>query len=105
MRNYGAQLATFNGTREDLPADIQIGVSKRLKYLPFRLSIIARGLNQWDIRYNDPSLDDDEVLLFGGEEQTSKGNPKLDNFFRHMVFNGEFLLGRNESFRISGENA
>ena len=101
LRNVGAELGSYNGTREDLPYDLQVGFSKQLRYLPFRISVIAHHLQQWDIRYNDPNAKQDDVLLFGDEQQSSsKGNGGVDNFFRHFIFNGEFLLGRNESFRI-----
>ncbi|MDX2278315.1 MAG: type IX secretion system protein PorQ [Saprospiraceae bacterium] len=101
VRNAGTQLSTYNGIREDLPFDIQVGVSKRLRYLPFRLSIIAHHLQSWNIRYNDPNAQTDDVLLFGGDEtDAGNGNNAVDNFFRHLIFNGEFLLGRNEGFRI-----
>lgn len=99
MRNAGVQLVTYNELREDLPFDIQIGVSKRLRYLPFRMTIIAHHLHDWDIRYDDPNLTTGDVSLFG-EESSKKGNASVDNFFRHFIFNGEFLLGRNEGFRI-----
>ncbi|MBL7781500.1 MAG: type IX secretion system protein PorQ [Saprospiraceae bacterium] len=99
LRNAGVQLATYNGLREDLPLDLQLGFSKRLRYLPFRLTVIAHHLHEWDIRYDDPNAESDDVSLFG-EETTKKGTPGLDNFFRHLIFNGEFLLGRNEGFRI-----
>ncbi|MBK8557102.1 MAG: hypothetical protein IPL65_15615 [Lewinellaceae bacterium] len=68
--------------------------------MPFRFSVIAHHLTQWQIRYDDPNAQDNSVLLFGGDTQQSKGNPGIDNFFRHFIFNGEFLLGANESFRI-----
>ncbi|MCC7506766.1 MAG: type IX secretion system protein PorQ [Saprospiraceae bacterium] len=100
LRNVGAQLATYNGVKEDLPYDLQVGFSKRLKHLPFRFTVIAHSLNQWDLRYDDPNNQDEDVLLFGGEQSQTQGNPGIDNFFRHFIFSGEFLLGRNESFRI-----
>lgn len=101
LRNAGTQLATYNGIREDIPFDIQLGVSKRLRYLPFRFGVIAHHLQSWDIRYNDPNAQTDNVLLFGGDQKsTGNGNGNIDNFFRHLVFNGEFLLGRNEGFRL-----
>ena len=99
VRNAGVQLATYNELREDLPFDIQMGISKRLRYLPFRMTIIAHHLHDWDIRYDDPNAATEDVSLFG-EETTKKGNAGVDNFFRHFIFNGEFLLGRNEGFRI-----
>ena len=101
LRNAGTQLSTYADQKESLPFDIQLGVSKRLKHLPFRFSVLAHHLHQWDIRYNDPNLQGDEVLLLGGEQpQESKANAAIDNFFRHLIFNGEFLLGKNEGFRL-----
>ncbi|MBK8192300.1 MAG: type IX secretion system protein PorQ [Lewinellaceae bacterium] len=100
LRNIGTQISTFSNQRENLPYDIQVGFSKRLRYLPFRISVIAHHLHQWEIRHDDPRLQDSQTLLFGGDQSTSDGNPGLDNFFRHFTFSGEFLLGRNESFRI-----
>lgn len=99
MRNMGAQLAKYNDQREDLPFDLQIGFSKRLRYLPFRMTVIAHHLHEWDIRYNDPNAESDDISLFG-EEPAKQKNGTVDNLFRHLIFNGEFLLGRNEGFRI-----
>ncbi|MEO6758820.1 MAG: type IX secretion system protein PorQ, partial [Saprospiraceae bacterium] len=101
LRNVGAELSSYTGTREDLPYDLQAGFSKQLRYLPFRLSVIAHHLQQWDIRYDDPNAQQTDVLLFGDQTaKTNKGNGQVDNFFRHFIFNGEFLLGRNEAFRL-----
>jgi hypothetical protein len=101
IRNAGTQLSTYAGLKETLPFDIQLGISKRLEHLPFRFSIIAHHLHQWDIRYNDPNLQDDDVLLFGEEQTTeNKTTAAIDNFFRHLIFSGEFLLGKNEGLRI-----
>jgi len=101
VRNAGTQISTYADNREDLPFDIQLGISKRLEHLPFRFGILAHHLHQWNIRYRDPSLNQDEVLLFGGEQPPeSKATAAIDNFFRHLIFNGEFLLGKNEGFRV-----
>jgi hypothetical protein len=101
LRNAGAQMTTYAGKKESLPFDFQIGLSKRLEHLPFRFSVIAHHLHQWDIRYNDPKLERDDVLLFGGEQpKENKASAAIDNFFRHLIFNGEFLMGKNEGFRL-----
>jgi hypothetical protein len=101
LRNVGAELSTYAGIRENLPYDLQFGITKRLRYLPFRLGLVMHHLQQWNIRYDDPNNAQTDVLLFGSDQsQSTKGNPALDNFFRHFVFNGEFLLGRNDVFRI-----
>lgn len=101
LRNAGTQISTYSDIKETLPFDIQLGVSKRLKHLPFRISVIAHHLQQWDIRYDDPNVQGEEVLLFGDQQQEeSKATAVIDNFFRHLIFNGEFLLGKNEGFRL-----
>lgn len=101
VRNAGTQLSTYSDIKETLPFDIQFGISKRLRHLPFRFSVIAHHLHEWDIRYNDPNLENDEVLLLGDEQpKESKATAAIDNFFRHLIFNGEFLLGKNEGFRL-----
>lgn len=100
LRNAGAQLSTYNDRREDLPFDLQFGISKRFRHLPFRISVLAHHLHEWEITYDDPDFQDDEVLVFGGEDTPDEGPSTVDNIFRHLVFNGEFLFGRNESFQL-----
>ena len=100
FKNIGGQLSTYRpDNREAMPFEAQIGFSQKLRYLPFRFSVIYQHLNRWNILYDDPNQE--ETVLFIGEgEQPDSGNPFLDNLFRHFVFNGEFLFGRRENFRI-----
>ncbi|HMN17752.1 MAG TPA: type IX secretion system protein PorQ [Ignavibacteriaceae bacterium] len=44
--NLGSQLSSYYSTKEDLPLDIVIGVSKSLENLPVRLSVDFHKLNQ-----------------------------------------------------------
>jgi hypothetical protein len=101
FRNMGRQVTYYTEDNlEPLPFEMQFGISKRLKYLPFRFSVIYRFLDRWNIRYDDPNAE--PSLLFFGEEQTEESPSSIwfDNFFRHLVFNGEFLLGARENFRL-----
>lgn len=101
LRNAGTQMSSYAGNRETLPFDFSLGISKRLEHLPFRFGIIAHHLHRWEIRYNDPGLQGNDVLLFGGDQPTeNKASAAIDNFFRHLIFNGEFLLGKKEGFRL-----
>ena len=84
LRNAGTQLSTYNGTREDMPFDLQIGISKRFRHLPFRFGIIAHHLHQWEITYDDPNFQDDDVLVFGGDEPAESNTSGVDNLFRHV---------------------
>ncbi len=44
--NMGSQLTTYYDTRESLPLDIVIGISKRLENLPVRISLDFHKLNE-----------------------------------------------------------
>lgn len=100
MRNIGGQLSTYReGNREKIPFDLQVGLSQRLRYLPFRFSIIYHHLHRWNITYDDPNAV--EPTPFLGEAPTeSRFNVFVDNLFRHFIFSGEFLFGRNEPLRL-----
>ncbi|HHM20608.1 MAG TPA: type IX secretion system protein PorQ, partial [Bacteroidetes bacterium] len=99
LKNIGTQFSTYTGNnREPLPFEIQAGLSKRLRHLPFRFSLIYRYLNKWNITYDDPNTEED--VFFFGDVQPGPKNGAIDNFARHFSINGEFLLGKKENFRL-----
>jgi hypothetical protein len=99
LRNIGRELTAVVDETRALPFDLQLGYSKKLKHLPFRISIIGHNLQKWYIRYDDPDFDNESTLT---GEITSVGSfsRNLDNLFRHVIINGEFLLGKNEQMRL-----
>jgi len=101
VKNIGTQLTTYSDDeRERLPFEIQVGISKRLRYLPFRFSIIYEHLQSWNILYDDPNLEQG-ILFIGQEDSGNSGTSDFfDNLFRHFVFNGELLMGAKENFRL-----
>ena len=100
FKNIGTQFTTYQeDNREDIGFDIQFGVSKKLKYLPFRFSVIAHNLQRWNILYDDPNQE--EATFFGDQAPSeNRGKDIVDNLFRHIIFNGEFILGKKDNFRI-----
>lgn len=99
IKNIGYELTTYTGTRFGMPLDIQIGISKKLRYLPFRFSVIAHQLHRANARYDDPSKES-ETDIFGEPIKKSAFSTSVDNLFRHLIFNGEFLLGKNQNLRL-----
>lgn len=99
FKNFGSELTTLNGQRFGTPFDIQLGLSQRLKYLPLRIGFILHNLQQWSIRYDDPNRAS-EIDLLGGANEPSALNQTIDNFFRHVIINGEFLLGKLENLKL-----
>lgn len=101
FKNVGLQLSTYDeNNRESIPFDIQLGISKRLRHLPFRFSIIAHNLQRWNITYDDPNSNETTFLFGDGENTENKFGEWVDNFFRHFIFSGEFLFGKKDNFRV-----
>ena len=99
MKNMGTQFSTYtDSNREPIPFEMQVGISKRLRHLPFRLSVIYRYLDKWNITYDDPNSQED--IFFFNDGSTTTNNNFVDNLARHFVFNGEFLFGKKENFKI-----
>jgi hypothetical protein len=85
-KNMGLQLKTYSGTGEDLPFDLQIGITKRLLKAPLQFSFTAQRLHQFDILYRDTAFNIDNY-----------GDPGKDGFitnlFRHFVFAVQGYVG------------
>lgn len=76
--NLGTQISSFIDTKEDLPIDIVIGISKRLENLPLRLSLDFHRLNK-----------------------------KRDDFFQHFkgfTIGAEFYLSKVFSLQLGYDN-
>ena len=67
VKNLGAQITAFEDKTENMPFDIQLGVSKRLSHAPLRLSATLNNLHKWsaDDFYNaDGKKEDFGEMLF-----------------------------------------
>lgn len=100
-RNAGVQLSQYReDNKEPLPFEMQVGVSKRLKHLPLRFSVVYRYFDRWNILYNDPNSKEQTLFLDNTPTVKSNASIWLDNFARHFVFNGELLIGKKGNFRL-----
>lgn len=100
VRNLGTQFIAYTPANyEELPFRIDLGISKRLKYLPLRLSLTLHDLQQWDIRYDDPNAVQQTDNIFGVDDE-DQGEQKFiaDKIFSHVAIGTEFYFG--SSFRV-----
>ena len=89
-KNMGMQLKKYIGSApEDLPFDLQVGISKKLEKAPFGFSITAHHLHRLDIRYNDTTFNNEND--FGGDNNKKFS---LDKIFRHFVFATQVYAGK-----------
>lgn len=88
LKNMGTQIKKYNGsTADDLPFDIQLGVTKRLANAPVQFSVTAHHLHRFDILYND--------TVFNTQNGLSQNNSKkftVDKLFRHFVFSTQVFI-------------
>ena len=102
VKNVGFPLKNYTKEKDiTMPFDIQLGTTIKPEHLPVRLSLTAQKLYQYDISYNDPSLNIQKN--FDGTETKKEDNFLLKGF-RHMVIGTEILLGKNFNVRL-GYNA
>ena len=96
FKNIGYQLTSYydGGDKEPLPFEIQIGVSKKMKHAPFRLSLVLENLQQWDLSYIDPNLIGKTDPLTGQPIEINEASfgKKL---MLHTVFGLELVFSKN----------
>ncbi|RYG03261.1 MAG: type IX secretion system protein PorQ, partial [Chitinophagaceae bacterium] len=81
IKNMGAQVQRYAGTEnEELPFDIQLGISKRLKNAPLQFSLTANRLHRFDVTYDDTAFNSEN-----GYNSTSGKAFSFDNIFRHFA--------------------
>lgn len=99
FRNIGRQINTYYpGSRESLPFDIVLGVSKKLINAPLRFTFVAHNLHVYDLTY-------DEVSTWGHTfvqpevNQRSTAQERFEDvtgkLLRHAVFGAEFMPTNN----------
>jgi hypothetical protein len=92
IRNAGYQITTYAGeSHQKLPFEIQAGISQRLAYAPFRLSLTVRHLEKYDLTYeyqtsNTPAAGESEKSEF------------FENIMRHVIVGAELIPHKNFYF-------
>ncbi len=101
VKNAGYQFKSYTkNNRSNLPTEFQLGISHKLKHAPFRFSILAHHLNNWDLTYNDPNAKPTVDPLTGDTVQVKVAGfgKKLANHFTYQV---EILISKNIHFRTA----
>lgn len=90
VKNAGRSLEYFVAEREALPLDVQLTISQKLKYAPFRWNLTYTHLQRWDMRYVDPQLVSKDPLT---GEVTVQDISFWNNALRHVHPSVEAQLG------------
>lgn len=99
--NLGAMLEPYVANQpEPLPLNVQLGVSKRFKHAPFRVTVLAHHLNIPDL--TERQTDQQPSLGGLGIENNQESEPSLgDKIFRHMILGGELIFSENFQLRFA----
>jgi len=85
FKNLGAQLTTYydGGTREKLVGSLQLGFTHQLQHAPFRWSVTAYDLTQWDtaVTETDPN----------GITTHNEDNAPFPSLMRHLALGAEIF--------------
>jgi hypothetical protein len=99
-RNIGSQLDPYvAGNYEALPIGLDIGISKKLKYVPLRMTMIIRDLQQPDLTYRDPTNSPPAVDPLTGETNEYKTDIG-DAIMRHLIFSAELTIAKRIMVRM-----
>jgi hypothetical protein len=100
IRNAGFQLGSYTETStESLPFGIDLGMSKRLRNSPLRLTLTLEDLQTWDLTYVDPA-DVGQVDPLTGEVIEIQDPTVADKILLHTNAGMEFMLGENFHIRL-----
>jgi hypothetical protein len=88
VKNMGTQLSTYDGSnaKEELPFDLQAGITKKLANAPIQLSLTAHHLQIIHLLYNDTTFRAAE-----GDDAFHSSNA-LQNIVAHLVVGAKFFL-------------
>ena len=103
IKNLGTQLKPYvkGGDKEAIPFEIQLGISKKLKYVPFRLSVDIVHLEKWNLAYNDSTIATNNNDLLSDEDKAERNKTNLfSEAFRHFVIGGEFVPSKTFNVRF-----
>lgn len=100
VKNLGGQLTTYNeNNRENLPAELQIGLSKELKHVPLKFSFVAHNLQQPDLTWDDPLRPEESIDPLTGDTIINKIGV-ANKIMRHAIFGAEFNITKALSLQI-----
>ena len=98
IRNLGTQLDQYRmGSREKLPYEVQLGISKQLSKAPLRFSLIGQHLEKYNLTYQDPNAVTVDPLT---GESTEKKIKFSDKVLRHLILNTEILISKGFNLRV-----
>lgn len=103
IKNIGTQIKPYvdGGDRESLPFEIQLGMSKKLKHIPLRVSLDLVHLENFGLAFNDSTAATILDSELSDEEKSERNKTGIvTELFRHVVVGAEFLPSKSFMLRF-----
>jgi hypothetical protein len=97
IKNAGFYLKKNPDEDRPLPFDIQLGGTFKPEFMPFRFSLTANRLYQYDLSYFEPI--DEATTNNAFIEVTENAPSTFDKIFQHITVGTEILLGKSINIR------
>ncbi len=96
VRNLGYQVTAYDETKEDLPTQIDFGISYKLQNVPIRWFLTIDNLQKWDISVSNPSNNITDIDGTVTEEEIKF----FDNAIRHFTIGTELFSENAFNIRL-----
>jgi hypothetical protein len=103
IKNMGTQLKPYvkDGDKEPLPFEVQLGMSKKLKHVPLRISLDLVHLENWNLAFNDSTAATNQNNNLTDEEKSERNKTSMmSEMFRHIVLGAEFVPSKSFMVRL-----
>jgi len=97
VKNLGLQFKTYSGhDREQLPFELQFGITQELEHLPLQWSLTIDNLQQLDVTFSNPSAS----TIDGEGNEEAEDISILNKAVRHVIIGAELFPHRSFSVRL-----
>lgn len=86
VKNLGAQIKSYTVVKEDLPFDLQVGITKKLKNAPLAFSLTAHHLHSFKLAVKDSATSNNSI---NNQPSTAK------QVLNHVVVATHVYVGNN----------
>mgnify|MGYP003707368573 CR=1 FL=1 len=100
ISNFGIKFSDYTeSSNSTFPTEAKLGLTKKLKHAPFRLSLTLTNLQKWDLTYDDPNAEkqfDPETF----EELPPKEPSFFEKGLRHVNLGAEIILSKSFNVQL-----
>jgi|YNPMSStandDraft_1061717.scaffolds.fasta_scaffold00168_14 hypothetical protein len=96
LKNLGLQIKSYSkNNHEPILLDLQMGLSKKLKYAPFRLHLTFKNLNNWNLSNFDYLQNNSLGLYADTSKKYTRFERWSDEFLRHTTIGSDIILSKS----------